>query len=232
NTVNGTAVSKFYKSGAFTAFDVDPKNKYMKTDGQAVFTKNGKTLLSYARYNKSTEYHIPEGTQKIGDSALRKCDHIKTLYIPESVREIEQWSLAQMNALESIVFDSFDVKIDKRAFAILYYEYEEPETEFVCTKTVQPYVKGTQISWKPAEGAAYYEIYQKLNSGEYKLLKTTKAASCKFKALKSGKKYTFAVKPVAVIPAANYDKEKDDGEYPESFTIEGTMSEDIVVIGK
>jgi len=232
NTVNGLTVSKFYKSGAFTAFDVDPQNKFMKSDGQAVFTKNGKTLLSYARYNKSTKYYIPEGTRIIGDSALSKCDYIKTLYIPESVKEIQQWSLAQMNSLESIVFDSFDIKIDKRAFAILYYEYEEPDTEFVCTKTVQPSVKGTQVSWKPLEGAAYYEIYQKLNSGEYKLLKTTKANACKFTTLKSGKNYTFAVKPIAIIPAANYNKEEDEGSYPESFTIEGTMSEDIVLTGE
>lgn len=57
------------------------------------------------------------------------------------------------------------------------------------------------------------------------MLKKTKSISHTFRSLKPGKEYTFAVKPVAVIPAANYDKEKDEGEYPESFTIEGTMSE-------
>ncbi|MCM1524344.1 MAG: hypothetical protein NC120_07780 [Ruminococcus sp.] len=56
--------------------------------------------------------------------------------------------------------------------------------------------------------------------------------SCKFSSLKSGKEYTFAVKPIAVIPAANYNKEKDEiFGFPETFTIEGTMSEDIVIVG-
>ena len=34
------------------------------------------------------------------------------------------------------------------------------------------------------------------------------------------------------ILAANYDKEKDAGIYPKSFTIEGTMSENIVLTEK
>lgn len=49
--------------------------------------------------------------------------------------------------------------------------------------------------------------------------------------MKKGKEYTFAVKPVAVIPAANYKRKKDEGYYPKSFKIEGTMSEDISVRG-
>ena len=43
--------------------------------------------------------------------------------------------------------------------------------------TVSPKAKGNTVSWDKVANATYYEIYQKLNSGEYKLLKTTKATS-------------------------------------------------------
>lgn len=231
NTVNGVTVSKFYKSGAFTAFDVDAKNKYIKSDGRAVFTKDGKTLLSYAQYAPDKQYQIPEGTETVGDSAFSSCSRIEKLYIPESVTKIEQWSLSQMDSLKKIIFNDFNVSIDKTAFSNPYFKDDETDTELICTKTVHLKARGKQISWKPIDGDIRYEIYQKLNNGEYKLLKTTKATACKFTTLKNGKSYTFAVKPVAVIPAANYNKERYEGYYPESFKIEGTMSEDISVRG-
>lgn len=97
--------------------------------------------------------------------------------------------------------------------------------------TVSPKAKGNTVSWDEVSGATYYEIYQKKGNGEYTLLGKTSKTSHTFGFLKQGVKYTFAVKPIAVIPAANYDKEKDEGKYPESFTIEGTVSGDITVTG-
>ncbi len=91
--------------------------------------------------------------------------------------------------------------------------------------------EGNTIAWDSIPNASYYEVYQKQSSGEYTLLGKTKSSAHTFGSLKPGVKYTFAVKPIAVIPAANYDKEKDEGRYPEAFTVEGTMSEDIVVKG-
>ncbi len=146
------------------------------------------------------------------------------------LKEIQSAAFGGETKLEELYLPSFNIKIDKMAFGATY----EKTLKTQLKSYVQPKitVSENKISWEKIPKASYYEIYQKLNSGEYKLLKTTKSTSCKFSTLKSGKNYTFAVKPVAVIPAANFDKEKDEGHYPKTFTIEGTMSEDFVLTGK
>lgn len=160
------------------------------------------------------------------------CEKLETVNIPQNSKldVIEENAFKGCNKLATLYLPSFEIEIDRGAFGP---NYEKP-LKTQLNSYIQPKVSVSEnkLSWEKIPNASYYEIYQKLNSGEYKLLKTTKATACKFTTLKSGKKYTFAVKPVAVISAANYNKEKDEGYYPETFTIEGTMSEDIVVIGK
>lgn len=233
DTVNGITVTEFYRSGAFKAFDVNPENEYFQSDGQTVFSKDKKTLLSYAQFNESKHYSIPKGTRTIRKCAFSNCDILESIYIPSSVTEIEPYAFEYMNALKSITFESWDkskIKIDKSIWGSKYYD--QSELKLTCSTAIETFAVNNKINWKPVSGASYYEIYQKLSSGEYKLLKATKLTSCKFPSLKSGKTYTFAIKPMAVIPAANYNEEEDKEYFPESFTIEGTMSEDIVLTGK
>ena len=148
---------------------------------------------------------------------------------PNSVNDIMDGALSSANYNLSLVnFYDFDVKIDRGAFSTIR---NQSDLMLKSGVTVSPKVQGNTVSWDSISNASYYEIYQKLSSGEYTLLGKTKSTSHTFGSLKQGAKYTLAVKPIAVIPAANYDKEKDEGEYPESFTIEGTMSEDITVTG-
>ncbi|MBP1547140.1 MAG: leucine-rich repeat domain-containing protein [Oscillospiraceae bacterium] len=168
----------------------------------------------------------------IPDSCFSYCDNLETINIPQNskLKVIEYDAFYGCNKLSILYLPSFEIEIDRSAFGATY----EKTLKTQLKSYVQPQitVSENKLSWEKIPNASYYEIYQKLNSGEYKLLKTTKATACKFTTLKSGKNYTFAVKPVAVIPAANFDKEKDEGVYPETFTIEGTMSEDIVLTGK
>ncbi len=232
NTVNGIPVSEFYGSSVCRAYDVDPENKYFKSDGQTVFSKDGKILLSYARYNESTEYRIPDGTEIIGYRALADCVNLKKIYVPAGVKTVEAEGLV---SAECIVFEDFDIAVDSRAFS---YSYDmknkkwQVDSKLVCEKTVTARADGNRIGWDKVCGASYYEIYQKLSGGEYKLLGRTKGTSFKVSGKKAGAEYTFAVKPIAVIPAANYGERVEETirrEYPESFTIEGTVSEDISV---
>ena len=227
DSVNGKEIEYIYGSCELRKFDLNPKNNYMKCVDNVIFSKDGKRLMSYGKFDERTEYTVPEGTEAIEPIAFFDCDNITRIDIPDSVKRIEALSFCN-DGLSEISLTSLNVKIDKAAFGA----YKKKQVKLnIC---MQPKVHKTDniLVWDKNSDVSYYEIYQKLSNGEYKFLKTTKATACKFTTLKNGKKYTFAVKPVAVIPAANYDKEKDEGEYPESFTIEGTMSEDIVVIGK
>ena len=227
DSINGVDVVDIDGSCDFKEFDVNSENKYLKCIDNVVFSKDGKRLIAYAQDDRRREYTVPEGTEIIDRSAMWSCPYLCTVTIPDSVTEIKFGALSSQLSL--VNFYDFDVQIDRGALSTIR---NQSTLMLKSGVTVSPKAKGNTVSWDKVANATYYEIYQKLNSGEYKLLKTTKATACKFTTLKSGKSYTFAVKPVAVIPAANYDKEKDEGEYPENFTIEGTMSEDIVVIGK
>ncbi|MDE6593380.1 MAG: leucine-rich repeat domain-containing protein [Oscillospiraceae bacterium] len=140
------------------------------------------------------------------------------------LKEIKSEAFDGCPMLSELYLPSFDIKIDKWAFG----HGTMPKTKLKSYVQTKVTADENTLNWKEVQNTSYYEIYQKLNSGEYKLLGKTKKTSYEFKALKNGMNYTFAVKPLAVIPAANYDKDNDK-YYPETFTIEGTMSEDIVI---
>lgn len=248
--VLGRSVVGIKGSAGCRGFDLNPENKYMKCIDRVIFSKDGKTLMSYPRYYEREVYNIPAGTETIAHGAFEYSSWLKKVTIPESVKTvdcsaflvcsrlsevvflpndsnvyIDDWAFHSDN-LEKVMLPSFNVRIGRGAFNRIenvpkLVTYEQPVVE----------AENKAIKWDKIPNASYYEVYQKLNSGKYKLLKTTKGTSCRFGSLKSGSEYTFAVKPIAVISAANYDKENDEGYYPETFTIEGTMSEDITVTG-
>lgn len=233
--INGKVIKEIVSSCEIKEFDLNPENQYMKCVDNVIFSKDGKLLMSYAQFDEREEYTVPDETETIGAGAFCESRNLKQVFFTRNsnIKSIEELTF-QNDESESILYTltlpSFDIKIDRAAFGSFF----SFSPELQLNSYVQPKLSSEEnsILWDKISNTSYYEIYQKLNSGEYKLLKTTKATACKFTTLKSGKKYTFAVKPVAVIPAANFDKEKDEGSYPETFTIEGTMSEDIVVIGK
>ncbi len=251
DSINGKPVVEIEGSCVATEFDLNPKNKYMECIDNVIFSKDGKTLMAYSQNNLRESYSIPEETEIIGCLAVAYSDNLKEVIIPESTNKIEYAAFVGCDQLSEVIFlpgnsglyiekyvfwasynlkeitlPSFNVKIDRSAF-------DKPENvpQLITYEQPVPKAENRTVKWDKIPKASYYEVYQKLGSGEYKLLTTTKGTSCRFGTLKSGCEYTFAVKPIAVIPAANYDKKEDEGYFPETFTIEGTMSEDISVIG-
>ncbi len=177
------------------------------------------------------EYVFSDNVEIIPKSCFDDNDYLKRFYISpgSKLRKIEEYAFWGCEELTELYLPSFEIEIDRSAFGKSYDRILNPIT---LKSYVQPTVQkeGSSLKWDKIPNASYYEVYQRLGNGEYKLLSSTKGTSCKLPALGKGKKYTFAVKPVAVIPGANYDKERDES-YPENFTIEGTMSEDITVEG-
>ena len=217
-------VKAIYGSGVWKTYDLNPNNEYMTCVDNVIFSKDQTTLMSYARYDERTEYIVPDGTIEIAEEALNKCNKLQKITLSETVERLDSRSLA--NDAGEVEFANLNVEIDRSAFG-------RASSLPTLTTYAQPTLtsEGTTIRWEEIEGATYYEVYQKLNDGEYRLLGTTSGGGCRFTTLKEGKEYTFAVKAYAEIPATNYDPEREEGVYPESFLIEGTMSEDIVLVG-
>ncbi len=85
--------------------------------------------------------------------------------------------------------------------AVIWSDYITITT---ATRTISPVVTLTSpskgklnLSWNAVNGAEAYQVYYKIGNGNYKLYKTyTGVQSLRFSNLKSGTKYTFAVRGV------------------------------------
>lgn len=273
------------ESCEFKKFDVDPKNQYMKCVDNVLFSKDGKTLMSYAQFDERTEYVIPKGTEVINNYSFYNCNNLRKITIPDTVTKIDKFAFYGMknlteftlpdqfeeflsvrgctrleklnisensklryiglqsfgdnDCLKEITLPSFDIKIDREAFGVT--NGEQPTITLKTYEKPGVSAEDNKLTWDKIPNAEYYEVYQKLRNGEYKLLRRTKKTETVFDSLKSGYNYSFAVKAFVKITADNYDPKNDeilndDGTtrylYPKYFTIESTMSDDVVVTGK
>ena len=65
----------------------------------------------------------------------------------------------------------------------------------VTAKATSPSKGSLSLSWNAVNGADGYRVYYKVGNGSYKLYKTySSVQNLTFKNLKSGTKYTFAVR--------------------------------------
>lgn len=194
--------------------------------------------MGYSDYLK--EVIIPESVVNIEKCAFIDCDNLaKIIFLPsKSKLYIDDFAFTGSDLLSEIVLPSFNVQIDCRAFGydivvddddrLMGYKIIN-STRLTSYEQVKLTAENNVVKWDGIPNAVYYKVYRKLSSGEYKLISFTSGTSFRLPDLKQGTEYTYAVKPVAVIPAENYEYGKQ--HYPETFTIEGTMSEDIVVKG-
>lgn len=268
-------------SCGFKEFDLNPENKYMTLVDNVVFSKDKKTLMSYAQNDERTFYEIPSGTEIIGSSAFHKCNNITEISIPNSVRAINGGAFWSMDGLKKInipplveelnwstfyncknleevcipensklkkisqcdfaatkinelTLPSFEVEIEKTAFAgcnknnfITLKSYVKPKVKAIYSSKTDTY----KLKWDKVANAARYEVFQKKSDGSYKLLKETTGNSIKLNGIKAGRKYTFAVKPIAEIKSTGDKSPYSLYDLPEYYTIEGTMSDDVTVVG-
>lgn len=269
-------------SCAFKEFDLNPENKYMIIVDNVVFSKDKKTLMSYAQRDERTVYAIPNGTEIIGQSAFFDCNNITEISIPDSVGSIKNGAFWSMDGLKEVsipplvkelenstfyncenlekvyipensklkkigygvfaetkiselTLPSFEIEIEKTAFVkcnekntITLKSYVKPEVKATYSSKTDTY----KLKWEKVANAARYEVYQKNSDGSYKLVGKTTGNSIKLNGVKAGKKYTFAVKPIAEIEATGDEVVFSLSDLPEYYTIEGTMSDDVTFVGK
>lgn len=177
------------------------------------------------------EIILSSSIETIPDGCFKQNMALKRVVIPENskLKRLERNALFTVSA--EITLPSFDIEIDKNVGSSGNFKsYVKPDVS----------ANGKKITWDKIPNASYYEVYQKLRNGEYKLLRRTSKTETVFDTLKPGYTYTFAVKAYAKKQSERYDPERDEREvdgriiysYPKYFVIEGTMSEDVVLTGK
>lgn len=83
-------------------------------DGKAVFTDNGKTLVSFV--SDDSEYTVPEGVECIGEKAFSGKRRLQGITMPKSLKVIDDEAFFDCDALLSIVIPESTEYIGECAF--------------------------------------------------------------------------------------------------------------------
>lgn len=100
--VEGVGKGIFGGCAAIKNITVDENNaKYKAIDGN-LYSKDGKTLVTYARGNTAETFTVPDGVENIGSEAFKYSDKLKSIIISDGVKNIESNAFYGCLALTSI----------------------------------------------------------------------------------------------------------------------------------
>lgn len=89
------------------------KGKYISRDGRCLIICN--TIIAYAK-GSGTDYSIPNGVTKIGESAFHGCEELTSITIPDSITSIGDEAFRDCCSLTSVTIPNSVTKIGKGVF--------------------------------------------------------------------------------------------------------------------
>lgn len=87
-------------------FIIDPDNPYYSSQDGVWYNKDMTTLIRYPFGNERIVYEIPEGVETIAEDAFYKCNIIRKLIFPDSMRKLEAGALDYAKNLSEIVMNN------------------------------------------------------------------------------------------------------------------------------
>ncbi len=105
-------------SGEAASFTVHPECKHLKLDAQGcLYAKQGDDMVLVRYLDTSTEnIEVAPGTTKIGESALFKHPNLKSVVLPDGVREIDKCAFKDCESLTHIEVPETLERIEGEAF--------------------------------------------------------------------------------------------------------------------
>ena len=96
--------------------NVSPNNQnYCDIDG-VLFTKDKKTIVTYAKDKLQPEYIIPNGVTSIGDYAFSDCKSLTSVQLPDGVLSIGNYAFGWCESLPNITIPDSVTSIGSCAF--------------------------------------------------------------------------------------------------------------------
>lgn len=97
--------------------EVDGENERYRTDGKALFSKDGRILYRlFPRYIE--EYEVPDGTEIVAGNAFTALVFLKSVALPEGLREIGKPAFAHCTALTELHIPSTATDVDWGTFPV------------------------------------------------------------------------------------------------------------------
>lgn len=184
--------------------------KFATADKRAVIANS--VFCAYAIRCESTEYSVPTGVTKIGDSAFIYGSWLEKVVIPQGVTEIGEYTFCACNNLQSISIPNSVTRIGEQAFSGCNYKLKSitiPESvtslgymAFIdCSVLESVYCKAVT---PPAAEYEYSSWQGFANNAENRKIYVPAASVAAYKAADGWKEYADAI--------VGYDFEEDNIE--------------------
>ena len=116
DSVTTIGSSAFYGFTSLTSITVDENNPNYKSIDGNLYSKDGKTLIQYAKGKIATSFVIPDSVTRIGEYAFSNCDSLTSVTIGNSVTTIGDRAFLGCTSLTSIVIPDSVTTIREGAF--------------------------------------------------------------------------------------------------------------------
>ena len=106
----------FYNCKNFDSITVDSANKNFASIDGNLYSKDARTLIQYAFGKKATEFTVPDGVTRIGDSAFSHSHALKKITLPKSLTFIGNSAFYDCSKLEYVNIPANVTEIQRAAF--------------------------------------------------------------------------------------------------------------------
>ena len=169
NGVTSIGSAAFLSCHSLTSITVSENNAAYKSIDGNLYTKDGKTIVQYAKGKTANSFTIPDGVTSIGDYAFYNCSRLISIVIPDGVTFIYESAFDYCASLTSIELPDSVTYIGIHAFyfcdkltsvvigdsvtSIEYYAFDR------CDSLTSVYYKGTTEAWAEIEIGSYGNSY-------------------------------------------------------------------------
>ena len=127
-----------FESESLTSIEVDENNTAYKSIDGNLYSKDGKTLIQYARGKVATNFIIPDSVTSIGPYALNYCSNLTSVTISDSVISIDAAAFSYCYSLTSVLIPdsvtSIGASTFNYCFAITNIKYRGTEEQWESIK--------------------------------------------------------------------------------------------------
>ena len=103
----------FRNTGALASFQVEPDNRFYKSENGLLLTKDGTTLVRGVNGDAT----IPPSVTAIGPCAFEGCVALRSAAIPSGVKSIGPYAFKQCRGMKSVTIPSSVTEIGREAFS-------------------------------------------------------------------------------------------------------------------
>ena len=90
---------------------------FLKSDGTILYNEEQKRLITYYGDPEADTYTVPQGTERIGSGAFSGCSHLKEIFLPDGVLDLQDHAFYGCSGLTRIGLPSSACRIGNGCFS-------------------------------------------------------------------------------------------------------------------